>query len=73
LRSFHVDAGVAQSPEVILPVLRRQHVEGTLTAVDAVADERQERVVLLPRRVEKGTDMPVLAQHGAREWNGRGG
>ena len=48
-RLLDVDAGVAQPIEVILPVLGREDMKRTLAAVDAVADERQQRLVFLHR------------------------
>src|SRR4029453_2382783 len=71
-RLFDVDAGVAQPIEVIVPVLRGQDMKGALAAVDAVANERQQRIVFLNRRTEERTDMPVLTQHGSSKWNGYG-
>lgn len=52
-RLLDVDAGVAQPLEVILLVLIREHGKGTLAAVDAIADERQQRVVLLTAELKE--------------------
>jgi hypothetical protein len=58
-RTRHVDAGAAQLLEMLLSVLGGQDMIGALTAVEAVAHERQQRVVLLLRRTEKGADMAI--------------
>jgi hypothetical protein len=47
-------------------------MERPLSAVDAVADERQQRVVFIGRRAEERADMSVLVQHGSGEHNGVG-
>src|SRR6266850_2828411 len=68
-RSRHVDAGAAQVLEMLLSVLGGKDMIGALTALEAVAHKRQQGFVLLPRRTEKGADMPILAEHRAAQPN----
>jgi hypothetical protein len=69
LRRRHVDAGAAQLLEMLLSVLGGKDMIGALTALEAVAHERQQRVVLLLRRTEKGADMPIVTEHRAGKGN----
>ncbi len=68
-RSGHVDAGAAQLLEMLLSVLGGKDMIGALSALEPVAHEGQQRVVLLLRRTEKGADMPILAEHRAAQPN----
>src|SRR5882724_2490638 len=68
-RSRHVDAGAAQLLEMFLSVLGGKDMIGALTALEAVAHERQQGIVLLLRRTEKGADMPIPAKHRAGQPN----
>src|SRR5262249_26359283 len=69
-RRLHVDAGAPQLLDMLLSVLGREDMIGALAALEAVAHERQQRLVLLLRRAEKGADMPVATEHRAGKWNG---
>src|SRR5258705_3308455 len=69
LRRRHVDAGAAQLLEMLLSVLGGEDMIGALTALEAVAHEWQQRVVLLLARTEKGADMPILAEDRAAQPN----
>src|SRR5882724_13126208 len=55
---------------MLLSVLGGEDMIGALTAFEAVAHERQQRVVLLLRRTEKGADMPIDTEHRAGKGNG---
>jgi hypothetical protein len=59
LRSLHINAGIAQAPDMVLP--GRQ--DGALATIGAITDEREQRVIFRLWRGEEGTDMSVLAQH----------
>lgn len=48
-RFLNVDTNVAQPLEVILLMRIREDMKGAVAAIDAIADERQQRVVLLCR------------------------
>src|SRR5712692_8757525 len=54
---------------MVLSVLAGKDMKGALTALEAVAHERQQRVVLLLPRAEKGADMPVATEHRAGKGN----
>src|SRR5713101_1535999 len=55
---------------MLLSVLGGEDMIGALTALEAVAHERQQRVVLLLWRTEKGADMPIATEHRAGKGNG---
>jgi hypothetical protein len=58
LRPRHVDASVAQLLEMLVSVSGGENMIGALPALKAVPHERQQGVVLLVWRTEKGADMP---------------
>jgi hypothetical protein len=43
LRSLHINAGIAQAPDMVLFVPGRQDMEGALDTIDAITDEREQR------------------------------
>ena len=45
-------------------------MKGALAPFNAIAYERQQRRVLLLRRTEKGTDMPIFTEHRSGKGNG---
>src|SRR6266850_61935 len=62
-RRRHVDAGAAQLLEMLISILGGEDMIGALTTLEAVAHKRQQRVVLLLRRTEKGADMSIVTEH----------
>jgi hypothetical protein len=48
---------------MLLSILGGEDMIGALTALEAVAHKRQQRVVLLLRRTEKGADMSIGTEH----------
>ena len=69
LRCRHGDAGGLQSPEVFLPQLRIDDMEGPIAALEPLLDERKQYPVLLVRVVKEGTDMALCAKHRAGKSN----
>src|SRR5438093_12854229 len=57
---------------MLLSVLGGKDMIGALSALETVAHEGQQRVVLLLRRTEKGADMPIAAEHRAGKGDGCG-
>ncbi|MDA9406097.1 hypothetical protein XH80_04835 [Bradyrhizobium sp. CCBAU 45384] len=73
LRGINVYAGAPKSCHVIVDMPFREHVESALTAIQAIADKRQKRIVFVVHRAKKSANMPVFAKHGASERNRRRG
>lgn len=65
----HDNAGRLQSPEVFLPQLGIDDMEGPVAALESLLDEWKQYPVLLVRIVKEGTDMTWCAKHRAGEPN----
>src|SRR6266404_3760625 len=61
-RSLHIDAGFGKPLQMLSLQLRVDDVEGLVTTVKAVFDERAQHPVLLVHAVEESANVTVLAE-----------
>ena len=65
----HGDAAGLQSPEVFLPQLGIDDMEGPVAALEPLLDEWKQNPILFVRVVKEGTDMTLCAKLRPREPN----
>jgi hypothetical protein len=61
-RLVHVDACFGEPPEMFVSSLWVNEMEGSISQLEAVLDERAEHAVLLVDAVEERANMAILAE-----------